>query len=31
VYLDEVDPMAFVEVIIDNTDFVRPRLLRPDR
>ena len=28
-YLGEVDPRSFVEVIIDNTDFDRPRLLRP--
>ena len=28
-YIDEVDPRSFVEVIIDNTDFDRPRLLRP--
>lgn len=29
IYLDEVDPVAFVDVIIDNTDFTRPRLVRP--
>jgi uridine kinase len=29
-YISEVDPRAFVEVIVDNTDFDRPRLLRPD-
>jgi uridine kinase len=28
-YMNEVDPRAFVEVIIDNTDFDRPRLVRP--
>lgn len=28
-YIDEVDPRSFVEVIVDNTDFDRPRLLRP--
>ncbi len=28
-YLDEVDPRAFVDIIIDNTDFERPRLSRP--
>jgi uridine kinase len=27
-YQHEVDPQAFVEVILDNTDFDRPRLLR---
>ncbi len=27
-YLDEVDPISFVEVIIENTDFRQPRLLR---
>jgi uridine kinase len=29
IYLAEVDPLSFVEVIIDNTDFARPRLVRP--
>jgi uridine kinase len=29
-YLEEVDPRSFVEVVVDNTDFVRPRLLRPN-
>lgn len=29
IYLDEVDPMSFVDVIIDNSDFSRPRLVRP--
>ena len=28
-YIDEVDPRSFVEVVIDNTDFDRPRLIRP--
>ena len=28
-YIQEVDPRSFVEVIIDNTDFDRPRLVRP--
>jgi uridine kinase len=28
-YLEEVDPLAFVDVIVDNTDFERPRLVRP--
>lgn len=28
-YMSEVDPCSFVEVIVDNTDFDRPRLLRP--
>ena len=28
-YIDEVDPRSFVEVIVDNTDFDSPRLLRP--
>ena len=28
-YIDEVDPRSFVEVIVDNTDFDRPRLVRP--
>jgi uridine kinase len=27
-YIDEVDPRSFAEVVIDNTDFDRPRLLR---
>ena len=29
IYLAEVDPLAFVEVVIDNTDFAKPRLIRP--
>jgi uridine kinase len=29
VYIDEVDPRSFVEVIVDNTEFDRPRVLRP--
>lgn len=28
-YLDEVRPLAFVEVIVDNTDLARPVLRRP--
>lgn len=28
-YLREVDPLAFVEVIVDNTDVDHPRLVRP--
>jgi uridine kinase len=28
-YMNEVDPRSFVEVIVDNTDFDRPRLVRP--
>ena len=28
-YIDEVDPRSFVEVIVDNTDIARPRLVRP--
>jgi uridine kinase len=28
-YLSEVDPRSFVEVIVDNTDFSQPRLIRP--
>ena len=27
-YLEEVDPVSFVEVVIDNSDFELPRLLR---
>jgi uridine kinase len=27
-YIDEVDPRSFVEVILDNTDFDSPRLVR---
>jgi uridine kinase len=30
VYISEVDPRALVDVIIDNTDFDNPRLLRPE-
>lgn len=29
IYLAEVDPLSFVEVIIDNTDVARPRVVRP--
>jgi uridine kinase len=28
-YLEEVDPRSFVDVIVDNTDFDRPTLVRP--
>lgn len=28
-YIDEVDPRSFVEVIVDNTDFDSPRVVRP--
>jgi uridine kinase len=28
-YQAEVDPRSFVEVIVDNTDFDHPRLVRP--
>ena len=28
-YVNEVNPRSFVEVIVDNTHFDRPRLLRP--
>jgi uridine kinase len=28
-YAREVDPRSFVDVILDNTDFDRPRLIRP--
>jgi uridine kinase len=28
-YIEEVDPRSFVEVIVDNTDFDSPRLIRP--
>jgi uridine kinase len=28
-YIDEVDPRSLVEVIVDNTDFDRPRVVRP--
>ncbi len=28
-YLEEVDPLALVEVVIDNTDFDHPSLVRP--
>ena len=28
-YIHEVDPKSFVEVIVDNTDFERPRIVRP--
>jgi uridine kinase len=30
-YIDEVDPRSLVDVIVDNTDLDRPRLLRPAR
>jgi uridine kinase len=30
-YIDEVDPRSFVEVIVDNTHFDNPRLVRPRR
>ncbi len=29
-YMTEVDPRALVEVIVDNTDFDRPQLVRPE-
>jgi uridine kinase len=29
IYIEEVDPRSFVEVIIDNTDFDNPRIIRP--
>ena len=29
IYMSEVDPRSFAEVIVDNTDFDRPRLVRP--
>lgn len=28
-YIDEVNPRSFVEVIVDNTDIDKPRLVRP--
>jgi uridine kinase len=28
-YISEVDPCSFVEVIVDNTDFDHPRIVRP--
>jgi uridine kinase len=28
-YIDEVDPRSLVEVIVDNTDFNNPRVVRP--
>lgn len=28
-YIDEVDPASFVDVLVDNRSFDRPRLLRP--
>jgi len=28
-YVHEVDPRSFVEIVLDNTDFDRPRLVRP--
>ncbi|NEE35687.1 uridine kinase, partial [Streptomyces sp. SID7982] len=27
-YLDEVDPLPRMDVIVDNTDFARPRLIK---
>jgi uridine kinase len=30
-YIDEVDPRSLVDVIVDNRDFDRPRLIRPAR
>jgi uridine kinase len=30
-YLSEVDPLSFVEVIVDNTEIERPRFVRPAR
>lgn len=29
IYIDEVNPQSFVEVIVDNTDFDSPQLIRP--
>ncbi len=29
IYIEEVDPCSFAEVLVDNTDFDRPRLVRP--
>ncbi|CAA9223126.1 MAG: Uridine kinase [uncultured Acidimicrobiales bacterium] len=29
IYLEEVDPLSFVEVVLDNSDFHRPALIRP--
>jgi uridine kinase len=28
-YMNEVDPRSFVDVIVDNTDFTQPRVVRP--
>ena len=28
-YMREVDPRSFVEIIVDNTDFGRPQIVRP--
>ncbi len=28
-YMNEIDPRSFVEVLIDNTDFDKPLLVRP--
>ena len=30
-YLDEVDPRVLADVVVDNTEIDRPRLLRPER
>jgi len=29
IYLQEVDPLSFVEVVLDNSDFARPVIVRP--
>ena len=29
IYLAEVDPLSFVEVLVDNTELARPHLVRP--
>ncbi|WP_137991566.1 DUF6924 domain-containing protein [Streptomyces vilmorinianum] len=31
IYLDEVDPLPRMDVLVDNTDFARPRVLAPRR
>ncbi len=31
IYIAEVDPLSFVEVVVDNRDFARPVMLRPSR
>jgi uridine kinase len=28
-YIDEVEPRSLVEIVVDNTDLDRPRLVRP--